>query len=648
MFQVLFLTFVTSSFALNYFEKNHIYDALTCNEVTEVVVEVARNYLEDQHSVTVIDITNLPVASSFKCSKGNTFRPVDIITEVKQIQARTKFERSSVSTFPLSEAFLINTDLKMAKTILPLVSFYNPRMNILAVVWSAKLADIKTLLRTAFEEHKLLSFGVLDIQEIYERGEYVKSTVSIILYNPFYGNQTHRDPQFLHLDFTERRLEMLVKMKEFIKLRLTNLHGFPLEMNIFEYPMVAEAKYDENGKLQQYLYADGEIIIILSKLMNFTPVFNNNSGNEGMYGYQLPNGTFVGSLGDIENNRVAFAANPMTIADYNTSNSVFLQPVTMSPLYFIIRNRPTRRVLSLAHFHQFDHLTIVFTFLFAFLLPGFHWILSFCEERLLDPEKRVSSVVKSFLHTFAIFSNVSVSHPHYTGTRIVIASTMFYALISSTLFQSNIVKDLNLNRVEGKILTVEELANEGYKIKMPSHFSLIFNGLRHDKVSLMMNKTKQTAAEVGVPSYDLESIMKPGEKIAFLWTSLYTQSNYLDRFFDNETGENLFESVPEVAFEFYIANVVPKHSPFIERFNEILIRYFELGLADYHMVNANNVNHNFLIRRVRNGKIPETKIRTLTYRDLRGTIQFFLILVVTSCATFILEIIWKNLKLCFK
>lgn len=648
MFKILFLTFVTSSLALSFFERNPIVESFTCNELAETVVEVTRNYFEDQHIVTVFEyLTLYPASSSFKCSKGNTFRPIDIITKVELIKARTKFERSSLSTYPTTEAFLITTDLKFVEKLLPLISLYNPRMNILTILWSPKLEDVKALLRKAFEDHKLLSFGVLIIDVIYEDEKYVSANVSIMLYNPFYGNETHRDPMFLQLNFTERRLEKLEEMKDFIKLRINNLHGYPLQMNIFEYPMIAKASYDENGKLLKYNYVDGESSRIFSKIMNFTPLFDNNSGNEGMHGYQLKNGTFVGSLGDIENNRVALTANPKLIADYNTSNSVFLQPLTMSKLQFIIRKRPTRRLLSLSNFKRFDYPSLVFIILLAALLPLCHWILSLCEEWIFDPQKRVSCFIKSFFQTFAIMNNVSVRHPKYSGTRLIIASTMFFALVTSTLFQSNIVKDLNLNRVDGKISTVQELIDEGYKVKMPSHLSLVFNGLGNDKISLMLNKTKQTSVDVGVRSYDLESILKPNEKIAFLWMDLYT-SNYLDRYFDNETGENLFETVPEVAFKFYIANVVPKHSPFIERLNNVIIKYTELGLGQFLISHAYNDNQNVMIRRIKNGKNPKAQQRRLTFMDLQSIFQFFLFSILISSAIFFFEIIFFKLRIYLK
>lgn len=647
MIEVLFLALVTPGIALNYFDQNPIYSSFDCNEITEQIVEVSHKYFEDQFAVTLVDLFSTPTASSFKCSKGNTFRPVDVISEVEQIKIRSKFDRSSVSTFPLTEGFLLNTDLNLTRELLPLISSYNPRMNVLVILSSPTDEEVQDLIRRAYEDHKMLNFGVLTMKDFYNDGKYNKTTVNIILYNPFYGNQTKRDPQFLHLDFSEKPLEKLDLMKNFMKKRLTNLHGYPLEINIFDYPMISKAQYDANGKIERYRYVDGSFVQMLSSLMNFTPSYLNNSGNQGMFGYQQRNGTFVGSLGDIEYNRVSLAANPVLIANYNTSNLVFLQPITMSHLYFFVRKRATRKYFSISNFDRFDQPSIIITILLAFLLPTFHWIISRCEERIFDSRKRVSSAVRSFLDTFAILNNVSVKHPFYTGTRIVIASTMFYNLVTSTLFQSNIVKDLTANREDGKISTIDELTNEGYKIKMPAHFGLVFNGLGNDKVSLMLNKTKQTAVDVGVETFDLESIIQPKEKIAFLWMDLY-MTNYLDRFFDNETGENLFEGVPEIAFKFYLANVVPKHSPFIERFNEIIIRYLELGIGDYHIGHAYSDNQIVMIRRLKNGQVPETQIRAMKLIDFRNMFKFFLHLIAVSVIVFLLEVLGRKIKIAFE
>lgn len=67
----------------------------------------------------------------------------------------------------------------------------------------------------------------------------------------------------------------------------------------------------------------------------------------------------------------------------------------------------------------------------------------------------------------------------------------------------------------------------------------------------------------------LEMLLQKND-VAFLWEELHIGS-YLNKYFDELTGENLLEVVPEVAFKFYIALMSQKTSPFIERFNEIML-----------------------------------------------------------------------------
>lgn len=66
--------------------------------------------------------------------------------------------------------------------------------------------------------------------------------------------------------------------------------------------------------------------------------------------------------------------------------------------------------------------------------------------------------------------------------------------------------------------------DEGYLIKMPAHIALIFKKQGFDKVTSMMKKSKQTYLDVAVPSADIENLLQPGKKIAYLCTNLYYSS----------------------------------------------------------------------------------------------------------------------------
>lgn len=69
--------------------------------------------------------------------------------------------------------------------------------------------------------------------------------------------------------------------------------------------------------------------------------------------------------------------------------------------------------------------------------------------------------------------------------------------------------------------------------------------------------------------------------------------NFLNQFYDTETGANLPEVVPEDAFKFYVATMVLKNSPLIDRINEITLQCIKSDIGTYHVKLALAENDDF-------------------------------------------------------
>lgn len=636
----------SSTFGQNYFIQHPIYDSIKCNShLAELFLEINFQVFEDQHSITLIDLSPVPTASVFKCLKGNKFSPLKTFDDIKFVELQKATHRSTISSYLVTEGFLINSKVIELPSIIKSIALHNPRTKLLVILFDENEAAAQKILFEAFHDLKMLLVSVLLLNGILENLDKVNTSVNLIMYNPYSGNKNTRKPQFINLDFTiSNQQDRLKEMKVFSEKRTKNLQGFPLQINIFDYPLISKKILNKNGKTSHYDYVDGDTVTTFSKLLNFTPVYDNNCNGEFEHGFQYPNGTFVGSLAEVELERVDLAANPKFIADYNTSNSVFLQPVNMASLTFIIRKRQTHKLIITSIFDQFDETSRVVSITLSVLLPIVYLLVSRGEQRIINPRKRFESIDKSFLYILAIMNNISMKHSRYCSTRIVIAMILFNALIMTTLFQSTILKNLNSNLEIGKITTIRQLADEGYKVKMPSFIAGLFMKQGLDKVSWLLNQTQQTYIDTVVTKIDLPNILKADKKIAFLWSHLYN-TNFLNQFYDNETGENLFEIVPETAFQFYISLMVPKNSPFIERFNDIMMEYIKTGIGQYHLTRALLEVDKIRIQRIKNGKYPKISKRAIKFHELKSSFQLYLILSASSCAVFMVEVLISHSRL---
>lgn len=423
-----------------------------CNSMLLIAAQIYANFFEDQFSLTIIDPTDESAANAFKCAGGNLFRPISIFDDILQIDLGDETDTSSVSSHPLTNGMFVKSGHDDALGILKIISSHNPRSKVLIHILDGDIEDAKIILKGAFDDLRMLNLAIVMFTEE-DDGRYL---VDLILYNPFCGDRETRAPQFLLLDFQpENSEENFNKMRHFTDQRITNLHQYPLRVNVFDFPMVSKAEHDDDNKITHYSYVDGETVQIIGEKMNFTLEYAESSDGV-QYGYQSEDGNFTGSLGLIENEQVDLLGNPRLIANYNTTKSLFLQPITMMRLSFIIKRRLTFKLLALFYYSQYDKIssaigtffTVTFPFIYAYIN---RWERNIVNKHVKSTRRiKKCSLIRSLLYIFAIQNNVSMQHSNGKATRIIIGVILFYTLVVSSLYQSSITKNLNTNQVSFK------------------------------------------------------------------------------------------------------------------------------------------------------------------------------------------------------
>ncbi|KAG5671678.1 hypothetical protein PVAND_001866 [Polypedilum vanderplanki] len=615
-----------------------------CDIFMQMVVGINVNYFADQFALTIIDPSEDSAANAFKCVGGNSFRPISVFDDILQIDLGEETDSSSVSSYPLTNGMFVKSGHDDALGILKIVASHNPRSKVLIHVLDGEIDDSKEVLKNAFDELKMLNLAVVMMTQ----SDDGKMIVNLILYNPFCGSKDNRQPEYLVLNFDLTNAEEnFDKMRKFVDERLTNLHEYPLRVNLFDFPMVSKAVYDDNDQISHYSYVDGETIQIIGEKMNFTIVYVDS--NDGInYGFQLEDGNFTGTLGLLEYDEIDLAGNPRLIANYNTKKSLFLQPIMMMRLSFIIKKRKTFKMLIIFIYSQYDEISTIIGVSITLSIPLFYALIAKIERKIVNekiPKKfhiKKSSMIKSMLYIFALHTNISMSHSHGKATRITVGIMLFYALVVSSLFQSSITKNLNTNQVIGKITSIDELIENDFVIGMPPDITAIFSDKNSlNKVSTLIRKSGQSIEDIKLPHEHFHELLSKDDKFAYLWSDLYVD-NYLNQFYDPSTGENLFENVPEIAYEFYISLMAPKGSPFIEKFNEILMRFVETGIIDHHTSKAKMDDDSIWIKRILKGETPKPADKAIKLNELELLFKIYLGLIAISFMIFLLEIlIWR-------
>lgn len=614
---------------------NCIYNLLPpiqCDENSWIASRLIFAYFDDQAFMTVVDSSGLPhCLNLLSCEGTYYFRALSVYSSFEKINFGPKITDGSLSSFPTTHGYFIRAMSEEFETKLFLkLSSFNPRTSLMFSLVNVDLEASKEWLRLGYDKYKMLNIVAMCYQPKIEEGFTISIEIYLCLYNPFSEVQ----PDIICLNFNPFNLEEnLKKVEVFRKKRIENLRGYPLKINIFEYGMKSVAVYDDKGKISHYTYPDGELLNSIAKSMNFTPVYLENQ--KAKYGFQFANGTFTGSLAATEYGKADLVANPRLIADYNTTKSIFLQPITMTKLFFTVKKRETERIIIISMIYTLDLTSRIASVSLFVSFPLIYWIIHKIEIRATRQNQRLSKI-KTILYVFGLLHNISMKHTKLRASQIVITTILFAALMSSSLFQGSILRDLNTVWTVGKVTKIDQLFEQNFTIAMQPALTYMFQGQGEDKMSKELNKVSRNLEKSSLTVDEAIKKMKEDSKFAYLLIDLLT-GNYLDRFYDNKTGENSFEVVPESAFQFYIAMMAPKSSPFVDRFNQIINLYVQTGLYQYHTQKAIDDNEKIWIHRMKNGLIPKQKSRSLGISDLQALFKLYLYLIAFCCVIFFFE-----------
>lgn len=401
---------------------------------------------------------------------------------------------------------------------------------------------------------------------------------------------------------------------------------------MFDYPQTSRAVYDSKNQIVRYKYSDGEVIQILSKYLNFTPVYVQYDKN--LHGFQLPNGTFTGALAAIEYGFANLSGIEMVSIDRNTTNGVFLKSFRTLKFQFVIKKPRVTRSALLVMVNSIDIYTKI-AILTCFSMFPILFYIKLKLQSVRDEGKTQLSILDSFLIVISLIINVNSKRtPASISTRIFLMVVMFYAMIQTSYIQSSIIKSLNKDIVVGDIKTLDQLLDNNYQILATDVVLSLFKNAGGNRMAKKINELSSNPSKFNL-NYSSLSIK---ENEAVLVSELVAKE-IVNSKFDKITKKTCCAIVPEVFFEFYEAMLTQRSSPFQDIFNSIIQRIIESGIQR-HQVNLANFDDNTeRIKRIRNGEIPPVDTKTIEFYEVEKIFFLYLILTGFAVVVFCLETI---------
>lgn len=223
-----------------------------------------------------------------------------------------------------------------------------------------------------------------------------------------------------------------------------NLNGYPIRVSLFiRYPTSVKVSTTKSlffpsylqkvGKKLNFTGIDPIILYNTFMLLNFTPVMQTDRWE--YYGHRAQNGTYVGSLGNVINNRSDISFNGRYLKDYEAENLIdFLKPTSFDKICFLTP-KATRTPRLKAHLFKSKALLALLVLITAVSCVWRYLTLVLARyDKSLNPILPVSFVLLEFC--MMLLSAISAKMPRNAIQRQFIAGILLGAWYFSGIFQA--------------------------------------------------------------------------------------------------------------------------------------------------------------------------------------------------------------------
>lgn len=495
----------------------------------------------------------------------------------------------------------------------------NPTTKIIVMLRkSISLNETQYLFEKAWNELKILNLMLINIE-----------AEKTFVYNPF-----KQETNVINIT------NVTFNFAKFVKNRLENVYGYPLRVNVFDCILLCRVIYNK-----KYELTCSEMLNALKRMVNFTLEYI-EPNDATTFGFVSPNKTFMGSLGEIEYDRVDLAADLRIIANFDDATNIyFLKPLGEVSYCFVVPNN-----FYPLQFQVFPHRFVdLYTFILFVISLSFLILTNFTMDKLAERESAIildhkQSLVKVVLCFFSLYCNVSITKtPTRLYARILIGCFLVFNIIIANSYQGSIITQLNRMSSAGNIMTIEKLLESGLIIRVPSgpdkyirdFQTFPLNSTQRQLFDKKIITDTMSEPQIKYAAYKREAaIMCPNHYI----------HDYKTKFLSNTTGESLINYVPQCVYSYYMSVMVSKSSPFIKRFNQIIQIIIEAGLIRYQYSKGMSELQLQYIKLAKDDLVFEVQVRLLGMKEMSTLFAFYVIWLCFTFVVFVLEIVISKNK----
>jgi hypothetical protein len=413
---------------------------------------------------------------------------------------------------------------------------------------------------------------------------------------------------------------------------LEDLEKYPIRVKIFSRLPTALSEIPKNmqdNRIHTDLYkysgfggVDGNVLGELAKQMNFSVLTVYKQQRN--FGKILKPGRITGSLGYIVYDLIDLVANGMFVTDQKTGNFEFTNVYFYDEIC-VVAPKAERIPHWLAVFKCFHWQTWIFltctclvSLLFWFIFDN---VYQFGTK---------GTFKYNLIDVFLILVSAPIKLHHLKGKNTFLASCMIFNAVITWTFQGNLVKSFSTKSYYADINTLEQLDKSGLAISTSLnvfenyHNSTLIKHLHEKIVHKYRVSMKQAAFERNVVALERK-------KDAKLFILVYVTSEGVSRLHISK----------ESIISYYMSFMVPQGSPYLIKFNSLMIHFFEIGLVQkWYDDIASSVTTTTVFRNVGNESVQ----KPFSLHDIQSAFIILVFGFTVGLIVFIYEIIALRFK----
>ncbi|KDR19584.1 uncharacterized protein LOC110829827 [Zootermopsis nevadensis] len=383
----------------------------------------------------------------------------------------------------------------------------------------------------------------------------------VLTYNPFRGITYNKDisniwPRSSNLDIFFPSL--------------SDLHGYPLRVSMFPATLSVHPILGPDGQVESFEGYDGHTVTSLAQYMNAVLVLLPQK-DRAMFGQKFQNGTITGTIGDVAYGRADIASNSQYIKTEGFELE-YTYPHDTNNLCFIVPK--SKRVPPFRNMFLSFSCSVWTVLACAMFLTPQCWYCIRKYGRISVKEKTNNITMNdAFFDIFRSFISGTLNTvPTSVLERVFIITWVLVGIIITNAFQGSFTSYLAVPKYLPEIDSLQQLDESGLGIFVsPLVNSYMTLDINDEIMTNLWRKFKYDRnygliADRVAWKRDMGAIFNELSFSYYLRSSRYVKD-----------GRPLLHRVKENILSIYSVYSVPRHSPFLPRFNVIISRLVESG-----------------------------------------------------------------------